>query len=307
MKKLLFVGRGGQGLVSAATILASAYLSQGKEVLTFPKFGVERRGAIIEAFFRFDGQKIGDRFAIQHPDFIIFSDEMILKSDSRRLDGLSEGGVIVINSARPPKDFVWLRERIKHLRSFRVVTVDATKIALDCGIGSKMNPITNTAIVGAVARMLDFSLEIIVAVINKTVPNPEANARAARQAFEVLEIMPFISREISVAKKSSGPESSDYENYIVSVTTHDMTGNKTGDWRMGFKPIFDKELCNHCGLCREFCPDSAVSDTAGGDPLINYDYCKGCGICAEMCPKKAITMRPEKSDITAKESGDEKN
>ncbi|OGF26863.1 hypothetical protein A2303_06565 [Candidatus Falkowbacteria bacterium RIFOXYB2_FULL_47_14] len=306
MKEILFIGRGGQGLVSAASILAQAYLAANRHVLAFPKFGVERRGAIIEAFFRFNDKKIGDRFAIQRPDLIVFSDDMILRSDNRRLDGLSEGGVIVINSARPPKDFAWLRERVKHLKSFRAVTVDATKIALDCGIGSRMNPITNTAIVGALARMLDFSLEIIVEVINKSVPNPEANARAARQAFEALEIIPFISREISAVKKSFGPENPDHEDYIVSVTTHDMTGNKTGDWRMGFKPAFDQELCNHCGLCREFCPDSAIGDEAGGKLLINYDYCKGCGICARMCPKKAISMQAEGSEITNQEAGDEK-
>ncbi|MFH0891849.1 MAG: 2-oxoacid:acceptor oxidoreductase family protein [Candidatus Falkowbacteria bacterium] len=306
MKEILFIGRGGQGLVSAASILAQAYLLANRHVLAFPKFGVERRGAIIEAFFRFDNKKIGDRFTIQHPDFIVFSDDMILKSDNRRLDGLSEGGVIVINSVPAPKDFAWLRERVKHLRSFRVVTVDATGIALDCGIGTKMNPITNTAIVGALARMLDFSLEIVTEVISKTVPNPEANTRAARQAFDNLVMIGFINSKISAVKKNYRLESPDYENQIVSVTTHDMTDNKTGDWRMGFKPALDLELCNRCGLCREFCPDSAVSDTAGNGLAIDYDYCKGCGICARMCPKQAISMQAEGSEITNQEVGDEK-
>src|SRR3989339_736618 len=296
MKEILFIGRGGQGLVTAATILAQAYLSAGRHVLAFAKFGVERRGAIVEAFFRFNDKKIGDRFAIQRPDFIVFSDDMILRSDNRRLEGLSEGGVIIVNSDRTPKDFAWLRERVKHLKSFRAVTVDATRIALDCGIGSKTNPITNTAIVGAVARMLDFSLETIVAVINKTVPNPEANIRAARQAFDVLEIMPFISREISAVEKKIEPKIPDYENYIVSITTRDVTGNKTGDWRMAGKPVIDREKCGRVkgckGFCGIFCPEAAIR-AAEDKMMIDYDHCKGCGICAAECPFKAISMQRE--------------
>ena len=60
---------------------------------------------------------------------------------------------------------------------------------------------------------------------------------------------------------------------------------KTGTWRT-FRPVVDREACNECGLCRQYCPDGTIDENLE----IDLDYCKGCGICAKECPKKAITM-----------------
>lgn len=68
-------------------------------------------------------------------------------------------------------------------------------------------------------------------------------------------------------------------------------GNRTGTWRYKF-PFVNADLCNCCGNCELFCPDSCVSLTDEA-AVINDYYCKGCGICAVECPKDAITMQPE--------------
>lgn len=67
--------------------------------------------------------------------------------------------------------------------------------------------------------------------------------------------------------------------------------NKTGSWRT-LKPIVNKEKCIGCGICEQFCPDSAIK-IINKKSVINYDYCKGCGICAIECPYKAIYMAKE--------------
>lgn len=64
--------------------------------------------------------------------------------------------------------------------------------------------------------------------------------------------------------------------------------NKTGGWRT-LKPIKDDEKCKNCGICWQFCPETAIDEKFN----INYDYCKGCGICARECPFKAIEMVKE--------------
>ncbi|MEW6070302.1 MAG: 4Fe-4S binding protein [Candidatus Thermoplasmatota archaeon] len=66
---------------------------------------------------------------------------------------------------------------------------------------------------------------------------------------------------------------------------------KTGDWRT-LRPIWEKEKCNKCYLCYEYCPDSCISKTEEGIS-IDYDYCKGCGICGYECPAEAIRLVPE--------------
>ncbi len=60
---------------------------------------------------------------------------------------------------------------------------------------------------------------------------------------------------------------------------------KTGTWRT-FRPEVDREACNECGLCRQYCPDGVIDENLD----IDLDYCKGCGICAKECPKQAIAM-----------------
>jgi pyruvate ferredoxin oxidoreductase delta subunit len=50
--------------------------------------------------------------------------------------------------------------------------------------------------------------------------------------------------------------------------------------------VVDKELCNACGLCAQYCPDGVIDEELN----IDLDYCKGCGICANECPKQAIAM-----------------
>ncbi len=67
---------------------------------------------------------------------------------------------------------------------------------------------------------------------------------------------------------------------------------QTGYWRSQ-RPIIDNNLCNKCGLCFIYCPDSAIEQEADGYYKVNLFYCKGCGICAKECPKDAITMVEE--------------
>ena len=70
---------------------------------------------------------------------------------------------------------------------------------------------------------------------------------------------------------------------------------RTGDWKT-LKPILNKELCIHCGLCYIFCPDMSYALNPEGYFIVDLFYCKGCGICAKECPTGAITMVLEKEE-----------
>ncbi|WP_054847571.1 4Fe-4S binding protein [Methanoculleus chikugoensis] len=78
------------------------------------------------------------------------------------------------------------------------------------------------------------------------------------------------------------------ERLALSRPKEAASGGKTGTWRT-FRPVVDKETCNACGLCAQYCPDGGVIDE---ELNIDLDYCKGgCGICANECPKGgAIAM-----------------
>ena len=177
MLEIRFHGRGGQGTVIAAELLARAAFREGKAVQSFPFFGVERRGAPVTAFSRIDDRPIRLRTSITTPDIVVVLDPALLKGVPVTA-GAKPGGLLLVNTERTP-------DRLGIPFDGRVATVDATSIAIAHGLGSLTQPIVNTAILGALARVGGFvGIESVVAAITEAVPaKPEENAAAARDAY----------------------------------------------------------------------------------------------------------------------------
>src|SRR5664280_145387 len=96
MIEVRFHGRGGQGAVTAAEILAKAAFEDGKYCQAFPFFGVERRGAPVMAFTRIDDQPIRRRYQVYKPDYVVVLDDGLLEVVDV-FSGLKEGGKVIIN------------------------------------------------------------------------------------------------------------------------------------------------------------------------------------------------------------------
>jgi pyruvate ferredoxin oxidoreductase gamma subunit/2-oxoisovalerate ferredoxin oxidoreductase gamma subunit len=177
MLEIRFHGRGGQGTVVASIILAKAFFRAGYFVQTFPVFGVERRGAPVEAYLRLDQEKILARTNVYAPDHIIVQDSQLLSHvDVTR--GLKAGGLILLNAAQRPS----LEGRFK---GYRIAWVDATRIARDNRLGSRTQPLVNTAMVGAFARAMKApELTFISTAIKEEIAVKTAdNIRAAGDAY----------------------------------------------------------------------------------------------------------------------------
>ena len=177
MIEIRFHGRGGQGAVIASKILACALFAEGKYVQSFPKFGVERRGAPVEAFLRIDDDKILIRNNIYTPDHLIVLDPTLIDAIDVT-SGLNKGGWILINSTKSPDQFPTLSQ-------YTLACVDASGIAVKHRLGSRSAPIVNTAILGAFAKATSMvGLDSVVSAIMDEVPiKPDANAAAAKEAF----------------------------------------------------------------------------------------------------------------------------
>jgi 2-oxoacid:acceptor oxidoreductase gamma subunit (pyruvate/2-ketoisovalerate family) len=177
MRELRIHGRGGQGAVIASKVLASALFLEGKSVQSFPAFGVERRGAPVTAFLRLADGPIQLRCEVAEPDDVIVLDPTLLKAIDVT-QGLKPGGTILINSDRPPETYAALAKR------FVVSVVDASEIARRHGLGSKTQPIVNTAILGAFAASSGLMrLESVCTSITEAIgQRPEINVAAAREA-----------------------------------------------------------------------------------------------------------------------------
>lgn len=182
MQEIRFHGRGGQGAVIGSEVLAQAFFKEGKFVQAFPFFGVERRGAPVTAFCRIDDSTIYLRNQIYNPDHVVILDASLVEG-AGIVTGLKPNGTVLINTNHPPGHY----HRVFG-NGFKVCTVDASTIAAGHCLGSKANPIVNTAICGAFAGASGLvSIEAVEAAIEEYVPGKKRNnQRAAREAYEAV-------------------------------------------------------------------------------------------------------------------------
>jgi len=173
-------GRGGQGAVTAAQILAeAAYLEGYKGVQAFPYFGAERRGAPIMAFTRISDEEIRVRSQIYNPDFVVVLDATLVGL-MKVNEGLKEGGTLIINSSKKSDEL-----RIKG--NFRIYTTDVTTVAQELGLIVAGIPVLNTPILGAFSKITGLvSLETLTKIIGKKWHGEigKRNAEAAKLTFQ---------------------------------------------------------------------------------------------------------------------------
>ena len=186
MLEIRFHGRGGQGTVVATILLAKAFFDAGYFVQSFPVFGVERRGAPVEAYLRIASKEIRVRTNVYTPDHVVVLDQTLLQGIDVT-QGLKPQGWILLNAPdSPPR-----RERFS---GYRLAFVDATRIALKHQLGTRTHPIVNTAIMGALARVIEMPpMDAIArAVEDEIAVRREENMQAAQEAYEHVEFVGLI-------------------------------------------------------------------------------------------------------------------
>jgi 2-oxoisovalerate ferredoxin oxidoreductase gamma subunit len=179
MIEIRWHGRGGQGGVTSAELLAkAAYLDGYKGVQAFPYFGAERRGAPVKAFTRIADQEINVRSQVYTPDIVAVLDSSILDLIDVS-EGLVEGGKIIVNTPKKP-DALGLEQG-------HVYTYDGTGIALELGLLVAGLPVVNTTMLGAVAKATGLvKLETVQKVIKEkwTGTVGGRNAEGAKKAYD---------------------------------------------------------------------------------------------------------------------------
>ena len=174
MIEIRFHGRGGQGAVTAAEILAKAAFEDGNYSQAFPFFGVERRGAPVMAFTRIDDEPIQVRYQVQNPDYVIVLDDGLINVVDI-FSGVKDTSKIIINTHH--------KDNLPKNDNQEIYDIDATGIALE-NLGV---PIVNTIMLGSFSKKSgEVSLDSIIKVINETFPGKlgEKNSNAAKIAYD---------------------------------------------------------------------------------------------------------------------------
>ena len=188
MKNLIEVcwhGRGGQGVVTAAKVLAESALSAGKFIQAFPEYGPERMGAPIRSFTRISSQPISIHSQVASPGVVVVLDPTLLGSVDV-CEGLLENGTIIVNTPEQPGDIRKILGLDDKKLIAKVFTVDATKISLET-IGKN---IPNTPMIGALIKATDIlELNAVVEDFRKKYAKKfkpeiiEGNVRAIEKAY----------------------------------------------------------------------------------------------------------------------------
>lgn len=177
MIEVRFHGRAGQGAVTAARLLAEAAFLEGKYGQAFPFFGAERRGAPVVAFARIDNKPIRVRTQVYEPNHVVVLDPTLLEVINVSA-GLKRGGTLVLNAKKAPEG----------ITGIKVAVIDATGIAIETlGV-----PITNTAILGALAKATKLvSLNSIIKAVRDYFGDKlaEKNTAAVKAAYERTQLM----------------------------------------------------------------------------------------------------------------------
>ena len=161
MVEIRWHGRGGQGTVTAAKVLADACLSSGRHVQAFPEYGPERAGAPLRAYNRISSKELRMHCPVLNPQIVSVVDATLLDSINVA-DGSTKDAIFVVNTAKDPKE---IRAKLKAEAGQKVFTIDATKIAIDC-IGRAL---PNAPMLGAICKATNLvSLESLLEDVKKS-------------------------------------------------------------------------------------------------------------------------------------------
>jgi pyruvate ferredoxin oxidoreductase gamma subunit len=183
MTEIRWHGRGGQGTVTAAKVLADACLSGGRHVQAFPEYGPERAGAPLRAYNRVSSKELRMHCPVLNPDVVTVVDATLLDSINIA-EGAKENTIYIINTTREPQE---IRQKLGASAGQKVITVDATKIAIDC-FGRAM---PNSPMLGALCRATGLiTLEHLLEDVKKSFGKKfsqkviDGNLEATRRGYE---------------------------------------------------------------------------------------------------------------------------
>jgi 2-oxoacid:acceptor oxidoreductase gamma subunit (pyruvate/2-ketoisovalerate family) len=236
-------GRGGQGGVTCAKLIASIFAEQGLHVQTFGDYGSERTGAPIRAFTRVDTVPIRNRNKVYRPHHVVVLDAGLLGTEV--LDGADPGSVVLLNTARGLAPFA---DQHGH---FRFAAVDATAIARRHGIGTSAVVIINTTLAGAYARAMGLPWQAVERAFAAL--GLERDIPAAAEAWDAVEV-----READDAARppAAGARTAAAVPGVEEVLEDLPVPRTTGSWRTQ-APVYR----SHAAPCNAGCP--AGNDVVG--------------------------------------------
>jgi pyruvate ferredoxin oxidoreductase gamma subunit len=183
MLEIRWHGRGGQGTVTAAKVVADACLSGGRHVQAFPEYGPERAGAPLRAYNRISSHELRMHCPVLKPQVVSVVDATLIDAIDVA-EGSTDSAIFVVNSSKEPRE---IRTKLNAPQGQKVFTIDATKIAIEC-IGRAL---PNAPMLGAICKVTGLvTLEHLLEDVRKSFGKKfsqkiiDGNLEATRRGYE---------------------------------------------------------------------------------------------------------------------------
>jgi len=237
-------GRGGQGGVTCAKLIAALFTQMGLHVQTFGDYGSERSGAPVQAYTRVDRFAISNRNKVYRPNHLIVLDEGLMAAQV--LEGAAPGSLLLLNTHASLDSYA---DRFEH---YRFGVIDATAIAREQGIGSSSVVIINTTILGAYARLLGLPLTVLEKAYASL--GLGGDLIAAQHAYEQVRVCEPVSDD---GPGAFAPATSPLAVATMLAHSKDYPASlRTGSWS-NQAPVYNE----HSAPCNLACP--AGNDVVG--------------------------------------------
>jgi len=280
MIELTIHGRGGQGGVTLAKLIATAYFLRDKHVQAFGVYAAERSGAPLQAFVRIDDEEITNHNQVSQPDHVIVLDPTLIGPQVTR--GLKPEGWVILNTPQPAVAFAEV------FAGRNVAVVDGTGIAVAQGLGTRAVPIVNTTMLGAVARVFGLELADVEAAL-ASVRFHGPNVDSAREAFEQV-------RQTTLPGEFRPAAPAETNGHVAGILDADVGGMPsihTGNWAT--RAPHRRQLTPPCNQgcpagndVRSFVEAAGREDYAAALEII-LKTSPFPGVCGRVCPAPCMT------------------
>lgn len=277
-RSVLLVGVGGQGVVLAGNILADVALAAGCDVKKSEVHGMSKRGGIVFSHVRYGETVHSPLIGAGQADALV---AMEWAEALRWRSYLRPDGALIVNTAQivpPAAQFdhrTWTRAypafdcAAFHDHGGSVHAVDALAEARRAGSVH----VTNTVLLGALARHLDFPAPVWDEIIARHVPprTVETNRRAFRAGL-ALRMTAWPAAPPAAAAEGARPAENGRRRATLEITAA---------W------------CKGCDICVRVCPEACLRlDDRAVVEVADAAACTGCRLCEWLCPDFAITVHP---------------